>query len=225
MGQRVLEEQRFQSSSGAGLLAIGRRVERGVATLTLSRPAARNALTLEMIEGLHAELDRIEGDPAIRMVVLRGEGEHFCSGADVKAFLRSVEGGTPGADHFLSREYALDLRLARLRVPLVVIADGVTMGGGLGLAFGGYLIATTRARFAMPESRLGFLTDVGATYEMKRRLGLQLARYFAWTAASFSGEESVRWGFADALVPPEEIDPLLESLGRAARGRRSVQRP
>ncbi len=206
------------TSSGTGLLAIGRRVEKGVATLTLARPAARNALTLDMIEALHAELDRIEGDPSIRMVVLRGEGGHFCSGADVKAFLRSVEGGTPEAEHFLLREYALDLRLANLNVPLVVVADGVTMGGGLGLAFGGYVVATTRTRFAMPESRIGFLTDVGATYEMKRRLGLPLARYFAWTASSFSGEEALRWGFADALAAPEEVDPLLESLGRAARG-------
>src|SRR5437867_2186759 len=138
------------------LLAIGRRVEKGVATLTLGRPAARNALTLEMIEALHSELDRIEGDPSIRMVVLRGEGEHFCAGADVKALLRSVETGTPAAGHFLAREYALDLRLARLQVPLLVIADGATMGGGLGLALGGYLVATTRARFAMPESRIGF---------------------------------------------------------------------
>jgi enoyl-CoA hydratase len=122
----------MEPSGGTGILTIGRRVEKGVATLTLARPAARNALTLEMVEALHAELDRIEGDPSIRMVVLRGEGDHFCAGADVKAFLRAVEAGTSEADHFLAREYALDLRLARLRVPLVVIADGVTMGGASG---------------------------------------------------------------------------------------------
>jgi acyl-coenzyme A synthetase/AMP-(fatty) acid ligase/enoyl-CoA hydratase/carnithine racemase/NADPH:quinone reductase-like Zn-dependent oxidoreductase len=214
----VLEGQRIGSADRTGLVAIGRRVEKGVATLTLSRPSARNALTLEMIEALHAELDRIEADPSVRLVVLRGEGEHFCAGADIKAFLRAIEAGTPEADHFLAREYALDLRLARLAVPLVVVADGVTMGGGLGLAFGGYLLATPRTRFAMPESRIGFLPDIGATYEMKRRLGPALARYFFWTADSFTGEEALRWGFADALVAPADVETLLNSLGRAARG-------
>jgi acyl-coenzyme A synthetase/AMP-(fatty) acid ligase/enoyl-CoA hydratase/carnithine racemase/NADPH:quinone reductase-like Zn-dependent oxidoreductase len=187
--------------------------------LTLARPAARNALTLGMIEALHAALDRIEADPTVRLVILRGEGDHFCAGADVKELLAAVERGTPEeADLFLAREYALDLRLARLPIPLVTIADGVTMGGGLGLAFGGYIVATTRARFAMPESRIGFLPDVGATCELKRRLGLPLARYLAWTSESFGGEEALRWGFADALVPPHQIDPLLVSLGRMARG-------
>src|SRR5262245_52878473 len=106
----MLKEHRLESKdSRTSLLAIGRRVDKGVATLTLARPAARNALTIDMVEALHAELDRIEGDPSVRLVVLRGEGDHFCAGADVKAFLRAIEAGTPAADHFLAREYALDL--------------------------------------------------------------------------------------------------------------------
>src|SRR5207245_2037750 len=84
--------------------------------------------------------------------------------------------------------------------------------------FGGYIVATDRSRFAMPESRLGFLPDVGATFEMKHRLGLPLARYFAWAAESFDGEQAVRWGFADALVGRDQIETLLVSLSRAASG-------
>ncbi|HEX9426680.1 MAG TPA: enoyl-CoA hydratase/isomerase family protein, partial [Candidatus Polarisedimenticolia bacterium] len=199
--------------------AVRSSFERGVATLTLARSAARNALTIGMIEALHAALDRIEADPTIRLVILRGEGDHFCAGADVKAFLGSVESGVPEeADHFLAREYLLDLRLARLSIPLVTIADGIAMGGGLGLAFGGYIVATGRSRFAMPESRIGFLPDVGATFELKRRLGLPLARYFAWTSESFDGRQAVKWGFADAFVEAEQIEPFLASLRRAARG-------
>src|SRR5439155_19119952 len=118
-------------------------IARGVATLTLARPAGRNALSLGMIEALHEALDRIEDDPAVRLVVLRGEGGQFCAGADVKAFLRAVENGTPEeADRFLAREYLLDMRLARLPISFVTIAEGICMGGGLGLAFGGYLVAT-----------------------------------------------------------------------------------
>src|SRR5260221_7765722 len=163
-------------------------IERGVATLTLRRAAARNALTLSMIESLHGALDRIEADPKIRLVILRGEGEHFCAGADVKALLRAVESGLPEeADHFLAREYALDLRLARLPIPLVTIADGIAMGGGLGLAFGGYIVATRRSRFAMPESRIGFLPDIGATFELRHRLGGPPAGYLGWAAGAFGG--------------------------------------
>jgi acyl-coenzyme A synthetase/AMP-(fatty) acid ligase/enoyl-CoA hydratase/carnithine racemase/NADPH:quinone reductase-like Zn-dependent oxidoreductase len=199
-------------------------ISRGVAALTLARPAARNALTIGMVEALHAALDRIEADPAVRLVVLRGEGEHLCAGADVKALLQAVEAGAPGeADHFLAREYALDLRLARLPIPLLTIADGIVMGGGLGLAFGGYIVATSRSRFAMPESRIGFLPDVGATCELKRRLGLPLARYLAWTSASFSGQQAMDWGFADVLVEPERIEPLLDCLERMARGEAAMR--
>ncbi|HEU4401319.1 MAG TPA: enoyl-CoA hydratase/isomerase family protein, partial [Candidatus Polarisedimenticolia bacterium] len=202
--------------AGSGLRC---EVEKGVASLTLARPAARNALTLEMIEALHAALDRIEDDPTVRLVVLRGEGDHLCAGADVKGFLGAVEAGAPEeADFFLAREYALDLRLARLPIPLVTIADGIAMGGGLGLAFGGYIVATTRARFAMPESRLGFLPDIGATCELKRRLGLPLARYLAWTGETFGGDEALRWGFADVLIEPDQAGALLATLGRMARG-------
>ncbi len=200
------------------------RIERGVATMTLARPAARNALTIGMIEALHATLDRIEADSTLRLVVLRGEGGHLCAGADVKAFLRSVEAGIPEeADHFLAREYALDLRLARLPIPLVTIADGICMGGGLGLAFGGYIVATERSRFAMPESRLGFLPDVGATFEMPRHLGLPLARYYAWTSEAFDGAQAVRWGFADARIDAGQVEPFLASLARAARGESGVR--
>jgi acyl-coenzyme A synthetase/AMP-(fatty) acid ligase/enoyl-CoA hydratase/carnithine racemase/NADPH:quinone reductase-like Zn-dependent oxidoreductase len=194
-------------------------IERGVATLTLCRPAARNSLTLGMIEALHAALDRIEGNPGVRMLLLRGEGGNLCAGADVKAFLRSVEAGAPEeVDHFLAREYALDLRLARLPIPFVSLAEGIAMGGGLGLAFGGYLVATSGSRFAMPESRLGFLPDIGATHELVARLGLARARYHAWTSEPFGGEEALRRGFADALVAESDGEDLVASLQRAARG-------
>ncbi|MCZ6695873.1 MAG: AMP-binding protein, partial [Acidobacteria bacterium] len=198
---------------------VGCRIDRGVATLTLRRPSARNAITIEMIEVLHAGLDRIEADGSVRLVLLRGEGGHLAAGADVKDLLLSIKDGAPEeADHYLIREYALDLRLARLSMPLVTIADGVTMGGGLGLAFGGYIVATDRSCFAMPESRIGFLPDIGATHELRARLGGALARYFAWTSESFGGEEALRWGFADALIPADQIDALIEGLAKAARG-------
>jgi acyl-coenzyme A synthetase/AMP-(fatty) acid ligase/enoyl-CoA hydratase/carnithine racemase/NADPH:quinone reductase-like Zn-dependent oxidoreductase len=194
-------------------------VDRGVATLTLGRPAARNALTISMIESLHTALDRIERDPKIRLAILRGEGDHFCAGADVKAFFRAVDSGAPEeADHFLAREYALDLRLSRLPIPLVTLADGIAMGGGLGLALGGYIVATRRSRFAMPESRIGFLPDVGATFELPHRLGRPLARYLAWTSESFGGEQAVRWGFADAVIDAGQLEAFVASLTRAARG-------
>jgi acrylyl-CoA reductase (NADPH)/3-hydroxypropionyl-CoA dehydratase/3-hydroxypropionyl-CoA synthetase len=231
MGEGIVQDGRRDNTESAGEgrgeaawaaeagEPVRLRIDRSVATLTLARPAARNALTLDMVERLHAALDRIEADPTVRLVVLRGEGDHFCAGADIKAFLRSVEAGAAHeVDRFLAREYLLDARLARLPVPLVVIADGITMGGGLGLAFGGYLIATARSHFAMPESRIGFLPDVGAAWELKRRIGLPLARYFCWTAESWGGEEALRWGFADALIDPGQIEPLLQSLGRAGRG-------
>ena len=135
-------------------------------SLVLNRPRVLNTLNLETIRRLHQALDEARVDLEIRLVVLSGAGERaFCAGGDLKELLWAAKAGAYHlTDEFFREEYALDLLVHRFPKPVVVLADGFTMGGGLGLAAGADLVvATERSRMAMPETRIGFFPDVGAS--------------------------------------------------------------
>ena len=137
-----------------------------VLAITLNRPQAINSLNLEMVRLLQAALEIARKDARIHFVLLKGAGERgFCAGGDLKTLAQAVQAGEAWrADQFFQEEYALDLTVHEFPKPVVVLADGVTMGGGLGLAAGADLvIATERTRIALPETRIGFFPDVGAT--------------------------------------------------------------
>src|SRR6187402_705325 len=121
-------EERLSAADGELLAAI----RNGVATVTLNRPKALNALTHGMIEALVAWLDTWERDARVRMVVLRGAGEKaFCAGGDIRA-LRENQ-GTDANAQFMATEYALDYRIHTYPKPVVAFIDGIVMGGGMGI--------------------------------------------------------------------------------------------
>ena len=103
-------------------------------TLGLNHPRAINALTFNLIRDLQLALDEAEDEGRIKLVLLLGEGERgFCAGGDLRALAETVrEGAFDRADRFFQQEYALDLRIHRFPKPIMVLADGITMGGGLG---------------------------------------------------------------------------------------------
>jgi enoyl-CoA hydratase len=170
--------------------------------VALNRPQAINSLNLAMIRLISAALDEAERDDAIRAVYLYGEGPRgFASGADVK-WLRStvLEGKPEDGDQFFKEEYALDWRIHRFPKPIVALIDGVTMGGGLGLAIGArYRIATERTRIAMPETLIGFFPDVGATWFLNQLPGAW-GTYLALTAAEIDGVKATRLGIATHCI-------------------------
>jgi enoyl-CoA hydratase/carnithine racemase len=160
------------------------------------------------------------------MLLFYGAGEKgFCAGGDIKAMARDVrEGRVDQALHFLSEEYALDLSLHRFPKPLVVLADGITMGGGLGLAAGADLVvATERTRMAMPETRIGFFPDVGATGWLFEKCPVGYPEYLGLTGYEVQGPESVRLGLATHLVRSQDLTAvirLLENLPGGLEGNR-----
>jgi len=138
----------------------------GMRELILNRPRVLNTLNLEMIRGLKHGLDAARADAGCRLVLLSGVGSRgFCAGKDLKALAQLVrEQSWDRAMEFFQREYALDLELHRFPKPVMVLAAGITMGGGLGLAAGADVVAVTEdSRLAMPETGIGFFPDVGAT--------------------------------------------------------------
>lgn len=180
--------------------------------VTLNRPRVINSINLEMVRLLQAALEIAKNEPDIRAVILRGSGERgFCAGADLKILGQAVQAGKAAlADQFFQEEYALDLAIHEFPKPVIVLADGVTMGGGLGLAAGADLIiATERTRMALPETRIGFIPDVGATGWLFDKCPAGYPEFLALTGYEIQGPETVRLGLATAYCPSVHL-PLIQ---------------
>ncbi len=190
------------------------RRDGSVGHLTLDRPEAINALDLGMIETLGAALDEWEHDPDILVVMLDGSGERgLCAGGDVRGLYEQIVAGRPGDTAlFFRAEYALNARIAEYPKPIVVIADGITMGGGIGLAgHAAVRVVTERSKLAMPETRIGFTPDVGGTWLLGRAPG-RIGEYLALTGASMDAADAIYAGFADHVVPSERLGDLHDAL-------------
>ncbi|MBN9213032.1 MAG: enoyl-CoA hydratase/isomerase family protein, partial [Microbacterium sp.] len=176
--------------------AVIARAWRGVGHLTLNRPRAINALDLGMIRLLSAALDRWEHDTDVDLVLLDGAGDRgFCAGGDVRALHGFVVDGRVDEVHtFFREEYALNHRIATYPKPIVAIADGVTMGGGIGLAGHARIrIVTERSQLAMPETRIGFTPDVGGSWLLGRAPG-RLGEYLGLTGATMEAADALYAG-------------------------------
>ncbi len=189
--------------------------------LVLNRPPVLNCLNLDLIRRLHRALDEAQKDNEVRLIVLSGAGERgFCAGGDLKELLWAVRAGVyQRTDEFFREEYALDLLVHQFPKPVVVLAAGFTMGGGLGLAAGADLVvATERSRLAMPETRIGFFPDVGATGWLFAKCPPGYAEYLALTGYEMVGGEGVRLGLASHLVRSAHLSELQEALVRLSEG-------
>jgi enoyl-CoA hydratase len=190
------------------------RTTGGVGRLTLNRTRAINALDLDMVRRLHAALDDWEHDTEVDIVVLDGAGERgLCAGGDVRGLAEQVRSGRAAdAAVFFREEYALDARIAEYPKPFVAFADGVTMGGGIGLAgHAAIRIVTERSRLAMPETRIGFTPDVGGSLLLARAPG-RLGEYLGLTGATMDASDAIYAGFADHYVPSASLDAVREAL-------------
>jgi len=186
----------------------------GLAVVTLNRPQVINVLTTDMLRRLDAFLDEVAADEQLHTLVLRGAGARgFCAGADVKWLRQCVLEGQPErGDEFFAVEYALDLRLHRFPKPIVALMEGVTMGGGLGLAIGArYRIATPTTRLAMPEVHIGFFPDVGASWFLNQLPGAW-GRYLALTGESIDGATAQALGLATHYLDRLPTAELMERL-------------
>lgn len=221
MNARV-EPSQAARDGASGAPAEGRvlhHVVNGVAILTLDRPQALNALSHAMLRELAAHIERCRNDERIVALVLRGSGEKgFCAGGDVRALYHgALAGRVDGADgwrQFFIDEYRLDFALHAFPKPIVALADGIAMGGGMGLAqAAGLRVATERSKIAMPETRIGFVPDVGATRFLSV-MPVELSLYVGLTGVVLSGADAVYCGLADVCVPSEWLSGFEERLAR-----------
>src|SRR6202022_5132849 len=197
-------------ASGADLIV---RREGAAGVIRLNRPKALNALTLEMIRGIVAALDRFEADPAVALVLLEGAGERgLCAGGDIRGLYESSRAGGDLGKVFWRQEYIMNARIAKFPKPYVAFMDGLVMGGGVGLsAHGRHRVVTERTKLAMPEVGLGFFPDVGGTWLLSRSPG-EIGTYFGLTGQTMNGPDAIHARFADAVVPSDRLAALRENL-------------
>jgi enoyl-CoA hydratase/carnithine racemase len=180
-----------------------------IAFITLNRPAALNALSFEMITLLRKVLQRCASDDAVKAILLQGAGDKaFCAGGDIRALYQSFKDSGRLHHDFFVAEYSLDYLLHAYPKPYVALIDGITMGGGMGLAQGSTLrVVGERTRIAMPEVGIGLFPDVGASYFLSRLPG-SLGPYLALTGVQVRGADAVYARLADVFLPPAGIDAL-----------------
>src|SRR5271154_6456584 len=149
------------------------REHRALRRITLNRPKALNALTLDMAVAMTRLLRSWAADPAVGAVLLDGAGERgLCAGGDIRALYDAAKSGDTLPEKFWATEYHLDVLIARYPKPFIAVMDGMVMGGGVGLSTpAAHRIVTERSAVAMPEVGIGFFPDVGASYLLARAPG------------------------------------------------------
>jgi 2-(1,2-epoxy-1,2-dihydrophenyl)acetyl-CoA isomerase len=186
-----------------------------VATITLNRPDAYNALNLALGHDLfHAALE-VDEDPSIRCVVITGAGKAFCGGGDVKEFAANLPRIGALVKELTTYVHGAVSRLVRSAKPVVVAVNGIAAGGGFSLALAGDLvIAAESARFTVAYSKIGATPDVSSTYFLPRLVGVRRAFELYLTNRALSAREAVDWGLVTRVVPDGALANATTALAR-----------
>ncbi|MCW2771430.1 MAG: 3-hydroxyisobutyryl-CoA hydrolase [Aeromicrobium sp.] len=196
---------------------VERRGRLGV--LTLNRPRAINALDLPMVRIMQEALDAWAADDDITTVLVTGSGDRgLCAGGDLRGMYRDARDGTHGSVDFWREEYDLDHTIATYAKPVVALMDGIVLGGGVGIsAHASHRVVTERTSIGMPETRIGFVPDVGGPWLLSQAPG-ELGTHLALTASNAGAADAIALGLADTLVPSDRLAELVACLGSGSAG-------
>ena len=219
-----------------GYTEIRFEVENYVATITLNRPEAYNALSDVMRDDLRRAIRYInEHTEEVRIVVITGAGKAFCAGGDIKLMKKRIEDGTTYEQRLETyRKDVADmvLRFRSIRQPMIAALNGATYGAGCSIAMlCDMRVASERAKFGLPFGRRGLIPDWGATYFLPRVVGTAKAIQLSSTGASFDAETAQRIGLVDQVVPADGLmeqvralcdEMLLTSPGALTMGKQAI---
>jgi len=193
-------------------------VESGVATLTFNRPKALNAFNPQMIADTRAAVAEVAANDEARVLILTGSGRAFSSGADLASPSTAPEGSSVGEGVAYSMETAFNpmaREVAALEKPVISAVNGVTAGGGVGMALAADVVIAGKSAYFVQVfgPQLGLVPDVGCTYYMPRLLGRARARALALTGDRLYAEKAEEWGLIWQAV---EDDALMETANAMA---------
>jgi 2-(1,2-epoxy-1,2-dihydrophenyl)acetyl-CoA isomerase len=186
-----------------------------VATITLNRPDAYNALDLALGRDLFHAVLEVDEDPGVRCVVLTGAGRAFCGGGDVKDFAGSLDRIGVLVKELTTYVHGAVSRLVRSPKPVIVAINGTAAGGGLSLALAGDLVlAGESAKLTMAYSRIAATPDGSSSYFLPRLIGLRRAMELYLTNRVLTAKEALEWGLVTRVVPDGELAGAAAALAR-----------
>lgn len=182
-----------------------------VAILTLNRPKQRNSVNIEVTDGLRAALARVEADPGVRIAILTGNGDVFCAGMDLSAFLA----GDGDAILWGEGRFAGVVDATRSK-PLIAAVNGPALAGGFELALAcDLIVASETAFFALPEPKVGIFACAGGPFRLARKIPPAKALELALTAERLSAKDASAMGLVNRLTEPDQV--LEGALDLASR--------
>jgi 2-(1,2-epoxy-1,2-dihydrophenyl)acetyl-CoA isomerase len=198
-------------------------IDGAIATLTLNRPAAGNAIDLPLVHALLPAVIRCDTDPAIRCVVLTGAGKLFCGGGDIAGFATTAGTVPAYLSELAGTLHMAVTRLMRMAKPLLVLVNGPAAGAGLGLAIcGDVVLAAQSAHFTAAYGSVGLSPDGGVSWLLPRLIGLRRAQEMVIANRRIGAEEAAAIGLVTRLVPDADLMDegmtQARSLAAAATG-------
>jgi 2-(1,2-epoxy-1,2-dihydrophenyl)acetyl-CoA isomerase len=188
-------------------------VAAGVATITLNRPQAANAIDMTLGRELMDAVTRSDADPSVRAVLLTASGKMFSGGGDLASFARYGDDVGRALRELTGYLHLSVARLLRHKAPVVVAVNGVAAGGGMSLALAGDLVlAAESARFTMAYTRAGLVPDGGSTYVLPRLVGHRRAQELILTNRVLGAQEALEWGLCTRVVPDAELAAEAQKL-------------
>ena len=196
------------------------QVDGAVATITINRPAARNALTAETKVALLATLRDCSTDDAVRAVILTGAGQAFCSGQDLREHAELLSSGSAPLDTVRQHYNPIIETIAGMPKPVIAALPGVAAGAGAGLAFAcDFRIAAERASLLLAFARVGLGADSGTSWTLQRLVGMARATQMLMLAEPFDAATALDLGLLTSVVPDAELPEAAAALAaRLASG-------
>jgi 2-(1,2-epoxy-1,2-dihydrophenyl)acetyl-CoA isomerase len=188
-------------------------VRDAVATVTLNRPEAANALNMVMGRDLLEAALRVEGDPAVRAVVVAGAGKHFCFGGDLHGMAEQGAGVGAFLNELTTNIHAAITCFTRMKAPVIAAVNGTAAGGGVGLVcMTDLAIAARGSRFSLAYTGVGLAPDCSTSFLLPRIVGRRRAIELFLTNRTLSADEALAWGLVNQVVDDAEVLPQAQAL-------------
>ena len=189
-------------------------VRDGIARIRLNRPHRLNAMVPQLMRDLHQALQAAASDPAVRVVILSGEGRAFCAGDDLKESAQG-HGDVGQIREFVHQIQQVTVDMKSMPKPIIGAIHGYAVGGGCELALDcDLVVAAEDAKFGFPETGVGLFVTGGVTHFLPRTVGLARAKELIMTGEFFDGREAQRLGLVNRAVPGDQVLPVAEALAR-----------
>ena len=191
----------------------------GVGTIALNRPEVLNAVTAEMSDALAAAVLEFEHDPAVRAVLIRGEGRAFCAGGDVKYFhdelTKDRQGHARRMERRVTNGHLTYRRLRRMPKPVIVAPHGITAGLGISLmCCADVVMAADSAEFSLAYRHIGLSLDGGVSFFLPRIVGERRALQISLMGERFGADKALDWGLVNWVVPEADLIADSDKLAR-----------